>query len=1128
MAQEICDDGIDNDGNGLIDLNDPGCACSGAGTTPSSLIPNPSFEDHTCCPTEFSEYTDFLTNCADTWNQPSTATADYFNTCDYTGPAPLPFPDGDAAAGFIIYNDETFLGLGTYLEYLGATFTSPLVNGTPYQLTMNVAFGFTDASVENSPSPLPPNPTCPIDLTIFGSPNASDIPWSGHDCPDGVGGFVEIGHVSYTPDATAGWGVVTINFTPTFDVYAIAIGGPCNIPNGCGYNGYPSDGEITIFYVDNLILNESASFSAQMNLSGALCTNDLVLSATSSGSGTYQWYYEGVAIVGETNQNLNVSSIGGTAGTYQVTYTEFGACVVQDTVVLDHSFNMSTSADQTICAGTSVTLTANGGVSYTWDNALPSNSSNTVFPNVSTVYHVTATNTYGCTDTASIAITCNPSPAPLTIVGDSIVCYDESGILDAGAGYASYLWSPGGATTRTITVSQSGNYSVTVNNPEGCQATDNIIFTELPILTVNITGSTAFCYGSNTILDAGSGYSHYTWSNGDTTQTTTVTASGMYYVTVINAQGCEGVDSITVTQNPEIIPNILTSKEYVCIGDEFNLSVTGAGPGGSYSWSNGLGTNQMVTATLLTTTDYYVTLTDALGCTEIGTISITGVEVPALVAIPEDTVLCKGSSINLTVNGASSYSWFPSYALSSSTGSVVIASPEVSTVYTVTGSNALGGTTCSSVIQVDVEVDQFNFTLPLNKLFCKGTTATASAIVTGGTAPYAYSWTINGLPATSTTSSITLDIDTVNNLQLIGVDDNGCIITKSTTYQNYPPLVIEPYINKDTVCPGDPVLFNASISGGTGYPYLFAFDGHFSNNILTVIPETTYTYDLEVSDGCETVTDQITIYTYPIPYLDFVADDYAGCMPKTIRFTSISSPADMISQYRWNFGDTDDNNLSLSPTPSHDYDNKGDYNVTLEVTTIHGCITDTTKYDLIHIEPKPELDFVAKPSVVSILDAEVLFENLSINKDSLTYVWDFGTGDLSNLQSPQYFYKNIGNYEVQMVGFTTYGCSDTVYKFVEVKPEVAFYVPEAFTPDGDAHNEFFISKGSNILKEGFKMVIYDRWGEPIFETSDINEGWNGKAKGGDFSKAGTYIYHIEYKDIYGIGYEKDGTIQLIR
>ncbi len=1110
FSQEICNNGIDDDGDGQIDLNDNECVCTGISIAPSSLIPNPSFEDHSCEPSSFSEL-----NCADGWIQATDATSDYFLDGSFvfgaaTAAGLVPFPDGNGAVGAIFTHN--------YQEYVGSCLASPLISGNLYTLQMNIASTpVTDLGEECNGGIIDYSP---IDIVIFGHSNCGELPYPTEVCPGG--GWYVLTSVNYTPISS--WGIININFTPTANVGAIMIGSPCVLPadyttpSGC----YP------YFYFDNLILNESSAFDAQIGLTGDLCTNNLQLSASSVGTGTYQWYYEGVAIAGQTAQSLDVSANSGLAGNYQVTYSEGGGCVVQDTLVVDNSFTMSASNDVSICEGESTQITATGGDTYIWDNGLPSASSHNVSPLSTTVYHVTATNSFGCTDTEDIQVTIYPPIAPVNIIGDLLVCDGETSILDAGSGYTTYNWLPYGQTTRTITVSQSGTYSVTVTNANNCSSTNQVVFNELAPLVVDITGDAIICPSETAILNAGAGFVSYLWSTGESTQTVSVTTEGMYYVTVSDANGCLAVDSINVIQVPVIIPNVGASEENVCVGDQTQLTVTGAGSGGAYNWNLGLGSGQIKDITVLATQDYEVTLTDYYGCTAVGSITITAIPIPVLSVTPSNPTICRGSAITLTASGADTYSWFPPYGLSGTQGPAVVANPEYTTDYIITGMNTVGTKSCTSTLQMQVIVDDLSVSLPISQTLCEGTEVNMYANTSGGVAPFTYTWIINSNGTSFTTQSLTYIIDTITNFKVIVTDGNGCVMQANTTYQDYPDLILDLLFNDATVCPKDTVLLNAAISGGTGVPYQFIFEDKYSDVILKLIPETTHWYVGEARDGCKSVKDSVQIITHPIPYLDFIADEYAGCVPMDIRFSSVSAPSDLISDYFWNFGDSDQNNLSLTNSPLHIYEYKGDFSVKLEALTVDGCRIDTIKHNLIHIEPKPVLSFIAQPAYVSIIKPLVYFNNTSVNRDSLSYIWDFGTGDYSNLQSPEYTYKYIGNYEVEMIGFTAYGCSDTVMGEVRVQPEIAFYIPTAFTPDGDNFNEVFMPKGSNILNTGYLMRIYNRWGEPIFESVDLSKGWDGKTAQGNFAKTDSYIYYIEFYDIYGIRYEKNGNLNLIR
>ena len=167
---EICDNAIDDDGNGLIDLHDPACDCPIA--EPVSLVPNSSFEENSCCPEERSSL-----HCADTWIQASQATTDYLHTCGWMGwddlPVPLPLPDGQACIGF--RNGRFGQSPNpNWKEYTGACLTSPLRTGSTYKFSFHI--GFTNP--ENSP---------PINVVFYGSPDCENLPFGDGDdrfgCP---------------------------------------------------------------------------------------------------------------------------------------------------------------------------------------------------------------------------------------------------------------------------------------------------------------------------------------------------------------------------------------------------------------------------------------------------------------------------------------------------------------------------------------------------------------------------------------------------------------------------------------------------------------------------------------------------------------------------------------------------------------------------------------------------------------------------------------------------------------------------------------------------------------------------------------------------------------------------------
>jgi len=309
VSEEICDNALDDDDDGMTDLNDPDCDCPTI--EPISLIPNPSFEDMICCPSDRSEL-----NCAEVWIQASEPTTDYIHTCNYLGweefPPPFPFPDGEGIMGF---RDGRVRRNGeepdrNWKEYAGACLLSPLLAGSTYLFEFHL--GFVDA--QKSP---------PINISFFGTTNCDNLPFGvGNEelgCPTNEPGWVKLGSKRVSGGAGNKWVKTTIKVTPTEDITAIAIGPDC-----------PSVlSDISIYYFfDNLILADFQSFQFVVSEVNHPCSDDFSLQIPLEDNFFYQWYKDGIALIGETDTQL--SQMYG-EGNYQVRVLEDGKCKVTTT-----------------------------------------------------------------------------------------------------------------------------------------------------------------------------------------------------------------------------------------------------------------------------------------------------------------------------------------------------------------------------------------------------------------------------------------------------------------------------------------------------------------------------------------------------------------------------------------------------------------------------------------------------------------------------------------------------------------------------------------------------------------------------------------------------------------------------
>lgn len=328
FATEICDNALDDDGDGLIDLNDPDCDCPPP--APPSLIPNASFEEHSCCPGNNSQM-----YCSANWVQASVPTTDYLNACGWMGwdeyPAPLPLPDGVACIGFRD-GDAGTAGNGpqpNWKEYAGVCLTESLKIGEIYRIEFFVGF----AHPRHSP---------PVNVAFYGASSCSRLPFNEDDadfgCPtnDVFLGWVELGKVRVS--GANGWQKAVIELSPSKEIEALAIGPDCSLR--------PSD--IPLYYfLDDLVLAKREDFDFDIRASGNACAGTETLEILPRDTLTYQWYKDGVALIGETDPQIEGPL---EEGLYRLRLTGPNSCALTETYAFRIPVKRGVEAVQ-ICAG---------------------------------------------------------------------------------------------------------------------------------------------------------------------------------------------------------------------------------------------------------------------------------------------------------------------------------------------------------------------------------------------------------------------------------------------------------------------------------------------------------------------------------------------------------------------------------------------------------------------------------------------------------------------------------------------------------------------------------------------------------------------------------------------------------
>jgi hypothetical protein len=345
------------------------------------------------------------------------------------------------------------------------------------------------------------------------------------------------------------------------------------------------------------------------------------------------------------------------AGNYSVSVTDAAGCAattaLQVTTPVKIIPTISVTGSTMLCQGDSVKLTSSQANGNTWSTGQTTQS---IFVKAGGSYTVSFNDGSGCGASVSSAtvVTVNALPT-VSISGNRFICSGLSTVLDAGVGFTNYLWS-NGATTQTISVNTANVYTVTVTNSNGCKAKASITTALSQSPVPAITGSPAFCPGTTTTLDAGSGYAQYSWSTGATSQTISRGTAGLVSIIVTDSKGCTGSANVTTSQLTPPLPVISGTLSF-CGGNSTTLD---AGLGYSaYSWSNGA-TTRNITVTSVGT--FTVAVTDSKGCT--GSASATTTTQNTLPATPGPITGASSNVCNSTqtytiaaVSNASRYVW---------------------------------------------------------------------------------------------------------------------------------------------------------------------------------------------------------------------------------------------------------------------------------------------------------------------------------------------------------------------------------------------------------------------------------------------------------------------------------------
>ena len=361
--------------------------------------------------------------------------------------------------------------------------------------------------------------------------------------------------------------------------------------------------------------------------------------------------------------------------------------------------------------------------------------------------------------------------------------------------------------------------------------------------------------------------------------------------------------------------------------------------------------------------------------------------------------------------------------------------------------------------------------------------------------------------------------------------DTDCGDTAFIRVNVFPEIEADFSFAYDT-CVAEPVQFTDLSSSGSGF--LTGWNWSFGEGGNSIQQNPAYFYrepgnfnvTLAVRDTnqCEDQLTQTLPY-FPVPPLLLVAPStFEGCAPAEVFFNNLSEPVNELYNITWNFGD---GGLDTVVSPTYVYEEPGIYTVSLDIVSPLGCQIDTVFPNWITVLPSPEAGFSYQPARPSNIDPEVRFTDESVG--AVQWFYDFGTGVHSLLPNPVYAFPDTGQYAVMQVVTHPSGCLDTLVRLIDVIPEVRYFLPNAFTPNGDGSNDEFQGVGFMFGATNFSLTIWNRWGELIFETGNPDEGWNGrKFNTGQEAPPGVYVALVSFTGPRGEPWEFKGLVTLLR
>ncbi len=420
--------------------------------------------------------------------------------------------------------------------------------------------------------------------------------------------------------------------------------------------------------------------------------------------------------------------------------------------------------------------------------------------------------------------------------------------------------------------------------------------------------------------------------------------------------------------------------------------------------------------------------------------------------------------------------------------------------------------------------------IPLQTTFCFGYNVnfTQSSINA-----FTYHWDFGDPTTTLDTSNVIAPTWTYSDsgtyvVTLIINPGTMCADTNSNTFYIYP--LLDPNFSPP---PGECIYENSySFTGAGDYmgngTFAWNFGSHASPSASNNVNPTNIVYDsvgvfpviFTVSENGCTESYTANVEVYPKPVAAYTLASAISCNLQPVQFLDGSNVGGPFS-YNWSFGD---GGASTEQNPNHIYPSIGTYSSSLIIASSHGCKDTFSLPSSVAVFPSPSAGVDATPRDTSIFYPDVTAFDLSSGGIDCTIYWGDGTSS-SNCDT-MHAYAHPGTYTIMQVVVNAAGCTDTAYVEVVIRPEYLFWIPNAFTPNGNGLNDVFKPKLLGV--HNYSFLIFDRWGEKIFETTNLEDGWNGFYKG-KLCTNDVFVYKINFRDdVQQLDHQYIGRVTLVR